>query len=79
MDQSQGEVKAPLHSARVTANPAVGRLGQPNSLEQLLSAAPAVLTRQALQRCLKEEMFAAGQDRVQRRLLERGPDHRPHL
>ena len=76
---SQGEIQAALHSPRVAAYPAVGRLGQPDPLEQLLGATPAVPAGQTLQRALEQQMFAAGEDRVERRLLERRPDHRPHL
>ena len=42
VDERQCEIEASLHSARVTADAAVGRLGQADSLEQLLSAPPAV-------------------------------------
>jgi hypothetical protein len=71
--------QAALHSPRIAADPAVSRLGLPDPLEQLLNATPAVRARQALQGGLKEQMFASGEDRVERRLLERGSDHRPHL
>ena len=79
MDQSQREIQAALHPARVAADPAIGRLGQANPLEQRLGAPAAVVARQALERGLEDEMLAAGEDRVERSFLERGPNRRPDL
>ena len=42
VDEREREVQPALHAARVAADAAVGRLGQPDALEQLLRAPPAV-------------------------------------
>ncbi len=50
MDQGQREIQAALHPTGVAADPAIGRLGQPDPLEQLLGASPANVAGQALER-----------------------------
>ena len=79
MDESEREVQAPAHAARVAADLAVRRLGQPDALEQLGAALGALLARQPVQPALKVHVLAAGEEVVERRLLQRGADGRAHL
>ena len=78
--ERQRQVEPPLHPARVAADFAVGRLGEPDPLEQLL---PALVSRSALaepvQGGLQAHVLAAGQQRVERRLLQRRADRGAHL
>ena len=53
VDQRQREVQPALHPARVAADPAVGRLGQPDALEQRVRALAPLGRRQALERGLE--------------------------
>jgi len=59
-------VEPALHPAGVAADAAVGRLGQPDPLEQLASPALAVGLLQALEGGLQVEVLASGEDRVER-------------
>ena len=80
MDERQREVEPALHPARVAADVAVGRFGQADPLEQLVArAASRSALREALQRRLQPQVLAAGEERVERRLLQRGADRRAHL
>ena len=74
MHQRQREIQAALHAARVPADAPVGGFGQPDPLEQRLGTAAALRAGQALERGLEHQMLAAGEDRVQCRLLKRGTD-----
>ena len=51
--ERQRQVEPALHSARVAADATVGRLGQPDALEQRLGAPPSLGGRQSLQRGLE--------------------------
>jgi hypothetical protein len=77
--ESEREVEPPLHPTGVGADLAVGRGGEPDALEQLLGAAPALVARDPVQGHLEAQVLAPGQERVERRLLERRPDRRAHL
>jgi hypothetical protein len=48
VDQRQREVQPPLHAARVAADLAVGRVGEPDTLDQLVPARAALALRDAL-------------------------------
>ena len=79
VDEREREVEPPLHAARVAADLAVGRLGEADALEQLLRRGLALGLREPLQHRLQPQVVAAGEQRVERRLLERGADHAAHL
>ena len=76
--ERQRQIEPALHAARVAADLAVGRVGQPDALDQLVAARAPLRLRHALQRRLQPHVIAARQQRVQRRLLQRGADRRPH-
>ena len=79
VDQRKGKVEPSLHPARVALHLAVGGLGQPDALQQLVGARAAARARQRLERGLQPQVLAAGQQRVERGLLQRGADDRTHL
>ena len=72
------QVEPALHAARVAADLAVRGLGEPDALEQLVAARAPLRLRHALQRRLQTHVIAAREQRVERRLLQRGADRRPH-
>ena len=78
MHQRQREVEAPLHPARVAADAAVGGLREPHPVEQRLRALLALRCGDALEGRLQHQVLAAGQDRVERGLLQRRADRRAH-
>ena len=77
--EREREVEAALHAAGVAADLAVGRVGEADALEQLGAAAAALALGQAVQRGLEAQVLAAGEQRVERGLLERGADRLAHL
>ena len=77
--ERQRQVEPPLHPARVAADLAVGRLGEPDAGEQLAGPALALLRAHAVQRGLEPHVLGAGEERVERGLLERGADRGAHL
>ena len=77
--EREGEIEAPLHPARVRADAAVGGEDEADALEQLVSALGALMARYAVQRGLEAQVVAAGEQRIERRLLQRGADRRSHL
>ena len=79
VDEGERQVEPPLHPARVRPDLAVGRAGETDAHEQLLGARPALGARDSLQRRLQAEVVAAGEQRVERRLLQRGADRGAHL
>ena len=79
MNERQREIQAALHAARIAAHPPVRGLGQPDADEELIGAPATELRRQALQRRLQEQVLAAGEDGIERRLLERRADGGPYL
>ena len=76
VDERQGQVQPALHAAGVAADLAVGGVDQAHPLEQRVAARPALGPVQALQRRLQPHVVAAGQERVERGLLERRADRR---
>jgi hypothetical protein len=79
VDEREREVEAPLHAAGVRADAAVGGGGEADSLEQLLGAGAALRAGESVQRGLEAQVLAAGEQRVERRLLQRGADHAADL
>ena len=79
MHEREAEVEPALHPARVAADLAVGRVGQPDPLEQFAAAPFALGPAEAVQGALQAHVLAAGEERVERRLLQRGADRAPHL
>ena len=74
MDERERQVEPALHPAGVAAHLAVGRVVETDALEQLVGARPALGPRQRLERRLQAQVLAAGEQRVERGLLERRPD-----
>ena len=74
MDEGQREVEAPPHPARVAADPAVGRLGEADALDQLVAAGAALALGDAVERRLQSHVLAGGQMGVERGLLQGGAD-----
>src|SRR5581483_840636 len=77
--ERQRQVEAALHAARVGADLPVGGEPEADALEQLVRAERAFGARDRVERHLQAEVFAAGEERVERRLLERRADRRAHL
>ena len=77
--ERERQVEPALHPARVAAHLAVGGLAQADAAEQLVGARDALGARDPLQRGLQAQVLAAGQERVERRLLQRRADVHPHL
>jgi sulfane dehydrogenase subunit SoxC len=78
MDERHGEIEATLHAAGVAAHLAIGRVAQADTLEQLHRAWRALGARERLEGSLEQKMLAAGEQRIERRLLQRGPDVAAH-
>ena len=74
MDEREREVEPALHAARVGAHLAVAGAREPDALEQLSDQALALVAADAVERGLEAEVLDAGQERVERSLLQRGPD-----
>ena len=74
MHERQREVEAPPHAARVAADAAIRRLGQPDALDQLVAAAATLRLRHPVKGGLKPHVLARRQMRIERRLLQRRPD-----
>ena len=74
MDQREREIEPSLHPARVARHLAVSRIGQPDAMEELLRTRPPLILADALERGLQAEVVAAGEQRVERGLLERDAD-----
>ena len=79
MDEREREVEPALHPAGVAAHLAVGRVDEADALEQLGGARAALLARQRLQARLQPQVLAAGEQRIERGLLQRGADRLAHL
>ena len=75
VDEREREVEPPLHPTRVALHLAVARLGEPDALEELVRVHLPLRLRDALERRLEAQVVAAGEERVERSLLERDPDH----
>ena len=74
VQQGEGEVEPALHPARVAADLAVGRVGEPDALDQLVAALGPVRLRHPVERALEAHVLAGGQVRIERGLLKRGAD-----
>ena len=74
VDQRQRQVEAAPHPAGVAADAAVGRLGEPDALDQLVAARAALGLGHAVKGGLQAHVLAGGQVRVERRLLQRRAD-----
>ena len=79
VDERERQVEPALHPARVAAHLAVGGLGRGRRGEELVRARAALRARERLERRLQAQVLAAGQERVERGLLQRGADPLPHL
>jgi hypothetical protein len=77
--QREGQIEAPLHAARVAAHLAVGGLCQTHAGEQLAGAPLGLVAADAVQGGLQPEVLGAGQERIERGLLEGGANHGAHL
>ena len=77
--EGEGEVEPAFHPARVAADLAVGRVGEPDPLQQLAAALGALGLAEAVQGGLQAHVLAAGQQRVEGGLLQGGADRRAHL
>jgi hypothetical protein len=69
VDERQGEVEPAFHPARVTGDSPVGRVGEPDALEQFPRAGLGDVAPDAVQRRLNAQMLAAGEHLVQRDIL----------
>ena len=78
MRQSEREVEAPLHPARIATDLPVRGQPQADALEELVRASVPLGSRDPVERELELEMLAAGQERVERGLLKRRADRPPH-
>ena len=78
MRQREREVEASLHPARVAADLPVRGQSQSDTLEELVGAPVPLGPRDSVERELELEVLAAREERVERRLLERGADRPPH-
>ena len=74
VDQRQREVEPALHAAGVAADLAVGCLGQPDPVDQLVAAALRLGLGDPVHPGLQAHVLAGGQERVERRLLEGDAD-----
>ena len=74
VDQRQGEVEPPAHAAGVAADLAIGRLGEADALDQLVAAAQRLVLRDPVHPRLQSHVLACGQERIERRLLQRDAD-----
>ena len=68
--------RAGASSRPSSPDPAVGGVGEADALEQLVGAWPRSCARQRLQARLQPQVLAAGEQRVERGLLQRGADRR---
>ena len=78
MGERQRQVEPPFHPARVAADPAVCRFGEADPGEQLVGALVALGLRQPVQGGLQAHVLAPAEQRVERRLLQRGADRAAH-
>jgi hypothetical protein len=76
--QREREVQPPLDAARIAAHLAVGRVAEADALDQLAAAPAALALGNSLQRGLQPHVIAGGEERIQRRLLQRRADPGAH-
>jgi hypothetical protein len=77
--QAHREVQAPLHAAGVGADAAVGRLAEPEALDQRVRAAAALGARQVAQPRHQAQVLARGQHLVDGRVLAGEAERAAHL
>ena len=75
LHHARREVEPSPHPARVRAHDAVGRRGEVEALEQLVRAGARLPPGEALQPAEQDQVLAAGQLLVERRLLAGERDH----
>ena len=73
------QVEAAFHSAGVAADLAIGGVGEPDALQQGGSALGALRLAQPVEPGLELHVLAAGEEVVERRLLQRGADVAAHV
>ena len=77
--ERERQVEPPLHAARVAAHLAVGRVRvRPTRSSSAAPRAARSAPRQAVERGLELHVLGAGEERVERGLLERRPDRGAH-
>ena len=79
VDERERQVEPALHAARVAAHLAVGGLREPDALSSSSERRAPRAPRHAVQGGLEPHVLGAGQERVERGLLERGADRGAHL
>ena len=79
MHERESQVEPSLHAARVAAHLAVGGVGQPDPLEQLIRPLLALGLAQPVQGALQAHVLAAREVGIERRLLQRGADRAADL
>ena len=78
VDEREREIETPLHAARVRPHLPVGRFGEADAVEQLLTSLLSLPARERVQGRLQPQMLAAREQRVEGRLLQRRADRFPH-
>ena len=79
VQQREREVQAPLHAAGVPADLAPRGVAQPDAVEQRLAARAALGLREPVQPALEVDVLPAGEEVVERGLLERRADRAADL
>ena len=79
VDQREREVEPPLHAARVGPDLPVAGRGEPDAGEQCVDQRLPLRSADPVQRRLQAQVLATGQERVERRLLQRRADRRADL
>ena len=74
VDEREREVEPALHAAGVGAHLAVAGAREPDAVEELCDQALALVATDAVEGGLEAQVLDAGQERVERGLLQRGPD-----
>ena len=67
VDEPERDVEPALHPARVAVDDAVGGVGDPDELEQLVDALPQLAAAHALDAALQHQVLAAGGEAVDAR------------
>jgi hypothetical protein len=77
--ERERQVEPALHAARVAADLAVGRVGEADALEQLGAAAAPLGLGQPVEPALQLHVLAAGEEVVERGVLQRRADVPAHV
>ena len=78
VNEAERDVEPALHPARVAARLPVGRVAQPDELEQLIDARLQRLARHAVDATLEEQVLAPGRFPVDAGVLRDVPEHAAH-